>query len=137
LRKWRHVLHADWMRAPLPQHWETHWDGRAPLALPTGDRLALVPAPPQDDAVASGHFDPPLRVGARLGGERIRLPGRAHSHALKHVLQDLDIPPWTRERLPLLCDAAGRLMAAGDLALDGTFAGWLQARGVRLAWERG
>ena len=135
LRKWRELLHADWQRPPLPPGFERRWDGRAALALPTGDRLALVPTRPDDRAPHA--FDRPLRVGARLGGERIRLPGRSHSHALKHVLQELGVPPWTRERLPLLFDAADRVVAAGDLAVDADFGAWLQARGARLVWTRG
>ncbi|MGN6512292.1 MAG: tRNA lysidine(34) synthetase TilS [Lysobacteraceae bacterium] len=136
LRKWRACLHADWRRPPLPAGWEAEWDGRAPLALPTGDRLALLPGPSRDDGSIACGFDPPLRAGARRGGERIRLPGRTHSHALKHVLQEQGVPPWTRERLPLLRDTAGRLLAAGDVACDAEFAGWLQVRGLRLAWMR-
>ena len=80
-------------------------------------------------------FDGRVRVHARQGGERIVLPGRSHSHALKHVLQDLGIPPWTRERLPLLSNADGRLLAAGDLCHSGTFERWLHARDARLAWR--
>src|SRR3546814_2495592 len=77
----------------LAPAWCANWDGKQPLALPGGGQLQL------DGA---GTFDAPLRVHARHGGERIRLPGRDHSHALKHVLQDLGVPPWQRERLPLL-----------------------------------
>lgn len=134
LRKWRELLHAGWQRPPLPRGFDTGWDGRTPLVLPAGDSLALVPVRP--DHHASRAFDPPLRVGARRGGERIHLPGRAHSHALKHVLQDAGVPPWTRERLPLLLDPSGRVLAAGDLAFDAGFAGWLRAHDMRLSWVR-
>src|SRR3546814_1116542 len=89
---------------PLAPAWCANWDGKQPLALPGGGQLQL------DGA---GTFDAPLRVHARHGGERIRLPGRDHSHALKHVLQDLGVPPWQRERLPLLSDASGEVHAAG------------------------
>ena len=51
-------------------------------------------------------------------------------------LQDAGVPPWTRERLPLLLDPSGRVLAAGDLAFDARFAAWLQAQGMRLSWMR-
>ena len=73
---------------------------------------------------------------ARRGGERIRLPGRAHSHALKHVLQERAVPPWVRERLPLLLDADGALLAAGDIAVAESLARWLHDAGLRLAWRQ-
>lgn len=123
IHRWRDQLHAGRIRAPLPPEWRAHWDGRQPLALPGGARLALEPA---------SAFDAPLELRARVGGERITLPGRAHSSELKHVLQDLGVPPWERGRLPLLFAADGELLAAGDLALSARLQDWLQARGARL-----
>src|SRR3546814_8796977 len=84
----------------------------------------------------AGTFDAPLRVHARHGGERIRLPGRDHSHALKHVLQDLGVPPWQRERLPLLSDASGEVHAAGDRAVSATLEAWLRTHGAHLPWTQ-
>ena len=127
VRAWRDLLHADRVRPPLPPEWTCAWDGADPLALPDGSRLLLSPA------IA---FRQPLRVHARQGGERITLPGRSHSHALKHVLQDLGIPPWERERLPLLSSATGELLAAGDLAYTAGFDAWLRERAARLTWQR-
>ena len=43
-----------------------------------------------------------LLVRFRQGGERWRPQGRAHSQELKKLLQEAGIPPWERERLPLL-----------------------------------
>lgn len=124
---WRCALHADIQRTPLPQTWRVAWDGRAPLALPDGGALRL--------EGASG-FDAPLMAHARQGGERIVLPGRTHHHALKHVLQDLDVPPWLRERLPLLSDAGGNLLAAGDVAYSAAFDVWLREHDSHLVWNQ-
>jgi tRNA(Ile)-lysidine synthase len=127
VRAWRDLLHAGPARTPLPDDWTREWDGAGPLPLPDGSRLLLAGA---------GGFERPLRMHARRGGERITLPGRAHSHALKHVLQDLGIPPWLRERLPLLSNAAGELLAAADFAYSAGFDAWLRERGARLHWQR-
>ena len=105
------------------------WDGAAPLDW-NGGRLVLTPA----HHLAEGGA-PQFVVHARTGGERITLPGRRHSHALKHVLQDLGIPPWVRERLPLLSDRAGTVLAAGDVALSAGFDAWLRATGRQLRWD--
>lgn len=125
---WRDLLHADGVRAPLPADWSQAWNGHAPLLLPTGDSLEL--------AGAAG-FDRPLRVHARLGGERITLPGRSHRHALKHVLQDQHVPPWQRSRMPLLSSADGELLAAGDAIVSARLQAWLRERGARLHWRPG
>ena len=63
------------------------------------------------------------------------LPGRTHSSELKHVLQELGVPPWQRARLPLLFAPDGELLAAGDVALSGRLRDWLVARGVRLEFH--
>ena len=124
VQRWRNALHAGRIRAPLSPEWSQPWDGRSPLALPTGDRLELIGA----DA-----FDATLRVHARLGGERLLLPGRMHRHSLRHVLQERDIAPWLRARMPLLSDG-DELLAAGDAILSARMAAWLQARGACLRW---
>jgi tRNA(Ile)-lysidine synthase len=126
IRRWRGVLHAGWSRPRLDATTAIAWDGRHPLHLPDGGVLALTaPAP----------LPPDSRVQARIGGERIRLPGRDHSHSLKHVLQERDVAPWTREHLPLLVDRDG-VLAAGDVAISARLAGRLAAAGARLLWAR-
>ena len=120
LRRWRDLLHAGPVLAALPADFAVEWDGRAPLALPTGETLVLSPA---------GAFDAPLRVRPRRGGERLVLPGRTHSSELKHVLQDLGIPPWQRARLPLLFGPDEELLAAGDVVVAAPLQAWLAGHG--------
>lgn len=127
IRRWRDLLHVGMQCAPLPEDWHAVWDGRAPLVLPAGGSLFLE---------GTDGFEFPLEAGTRRGGERIVLPGRTHSHALKHVLQDLGIPPWERERLPILRNTAGEVLAAGDLVYSATFDAWLRANGARLCWAQ-
>lgn len=121
--RWRGDLYA--LRGEpksLPHQWSAQWDGREPLLLPSGDTLRLEGA----DA-----FDTLLHVRARRGGERIVLPGRTHSHALKHVLQERGVAPWQRAALPLLCDATGTVLAAGEI-LSGRLQAWLHENHARL-----
>lgn len=105
LIRWRDQLHAQAAPAAAAQAWSFDWDGSAPLRLPDGRRLILE---------GPATFDAPIQVRTRRGGERIRLPGRAHSSSLKHLLQRHHIPPWERGQLPLLVDVDGSLLAAGD-----------------------
>ncbi len=123
LRRWREQLHIDRQRPSLPENWRCEWDGRTVLELPTGDSLALHPAPN-----AAEDFT----VTARRGGERIRLPGRNHSHSLKHVLQEQGVPPWLRARQPLLFSADGELLAAGDKVMSARFDEYCRAHGLRV-----
>ncbi|WP_144814424.1 tRNA lysidine(34) synthetase TilS [Aerolutibacter ruishenii] len=126
VRSWRDLLHAAPLSPPPPAGWHTLWAGDAPLAIPGGGSLHLEGA---------AQFPQPAIVGLRDGGERITLPGRTHSHALKHVLQDLGVPPWEREHLPVLRSAEGDVLAAGDLTYSSVFDAWLRQHGARLHWR--
>src|SRR5690606_34009047 len=97
IRRWRDLLHAGRVPATAVPA-QLAWDGRTPLAWDGGE-LALEPAlAPGEPSANAAALIPPFMVHPRSGGERIILPGRSHSHALKHVLQDLGVPPWARER---------------------------------------
>lgn len=126
IRRWRDALHAVDGNHDLPKDWSCTWDGSAPLALPNGDTLRL-------EGVA--RFPTPLRVHARQGGERILLPERGpRHHSLKHVLQEMDIAPWHRSRMPLLSTDDGTLLAAGDRIRSAGFDLWMQAQDAWLVW---
>ena len=134
LRRWRDAIHLTTVSAS-PGEWQCPWDGASPLRLPTGDWLWLEPAEPNRAALTgTGLRLGPLQVRARRGGERLTLPGRSHSSALKKLLQQGDLPPWQRERVPLLFDAADQLLAAGDLLQSAALQAHLAEQALVLRW---
>ncbi|TXI48713.1 MAG: tRNA lysidine(34) synthetase TilS [Lysobacter sp.] len=132
---WRDALYAfdeaALSRSALPPEWSADWDGRATLALPNDDALAIVDADGRARALPW-----PVRVHARRGGERIRLPGRSHRHTLKHLLQDAEMPPWERARLPVIEGPDGATLAAGDRIVSAELDAWLRAENAELRWHR-
>ena len=142
LRRWRNWLHVETQRDPLPPDWRCNWDGLGSLQLPTGDALFFVSTRAASDALPGsaivvgaasvGECFGNFLVCARHGGERISLPGRSHSHALKQCLQEAGVPPWRRERLPLLLAGDGELLAAGDQIVSARLERFLPQR-VRAA----
>lgn len=118
---------------PLPAQetgvWELVAGGRLSLA---GGELALEADTGAGLRLAEHEA---CTVRFRRGGERIRLPGRTHHHAVKQFLQEQGVPPWERERLPLLyvgdelVALAGLCIAAGRTAGPGE-------RGWRVRWSR-
>lgn len=125
VQAWRDLLYAGCACEPLAATFNVAWRGEDVLELPGGGQLRLE---------GTARLDASVQVRARVGGERITLPGRIHSHALKNVLQDLGVPPWVRAHLPLLVDSDGMVLAAGDLVHSSTFDAWLRARSARLVW---
>mgnify|MGYP000872394233 FL=1 len=127
IERWNDLLHADQQSPVFHVNWARIWDGRTPLRLPEGSLLSL----------SGGEgFKTPVLVRARLGGERINLPFRTHSHALKKVLQERHVPPWERRRLPLLLDPeSGMVLAAGDRILARELERRLVDPRARLDWQ--
>jgi tRNA(Ile)-lysidine synthase len=55
-----------------------------------------------------------ITVRFRSGGEKITLPGRKGRHTLKKLFQEAGVPPWERERMPLIY-LNDKLAAVGEL----------------------
>ncbi len=128
IQQWRDHAYLLPVQLPvLPNDWQAEWDGRAPLPLPDGGQLRL-------QGIAA--FERPLQVRARVGGERIQLPGRQHSHALKDCLQREHLAPWRRAQLPLIFDGP-QLLAAADVVIGASLQAWLQAHDAQLQWRPG
>lgn len=123
LCRWRDRLHAGPMRRPLPVRLDLPLPASGEVSLPDGARL-IWHGPALSEA----------RVRARRGGERIRLPGRQHSHSLAHALQQADVPTWERPHLPLLFAADGELLAAGDRVVSDRLALLIAKQGGCLRW---
>jgi tRNA(Ile)-lysidine synthase len=132
LQRWRGLLHVEREQAALARDFDCQWSGQARLELPGGDSLELH-SNSGDIVLPDGLA--PLRVGARQGGERIRLSGRRHSHALKDCLQRAGLPPWLRRRLPLLRAPDAELLAAGDAVFSARWQREVAAQGLSLRWR--
>jgi len=61
-----------------------------------------------------------LTVSFRQGGESIQPAGRKEKHALKKLFQEAGIPPWVRERTPLIY-IGNDLAAVGELFISQKF----------------
>lgn len=68
------------------------WETREPLVIASLERTL----------VAEAGYPETVIVRFRQGGESVYLPERGGHHSLKHLLQEWGVPPWERERLPLV-----------------------------------
>lgn len=125
IHRFRGGLYAIAPLPPAPVDCDVPWSPPQPLALPgLGELHAMA------TTGAGLRADRAYRVGNRRGGERCRPAGRAHSQTLKKLLQEYSVPPWLRDRLPLIY-CGDTLAAVGDLWIcegfqaDGDAPGWL------------
>lgn len=113
VRRYRDGLYVMAALPPAPSGLFS-WDISAPLELP-GAAGSLTASRGEGTGLAverlAGHR---IEVGFRAGGERCRPSGRHERHELKKLLQEQGVPPWERERLPLLF-VDGELAQVGNL----------------------
>ncbi len=93
------------------------WQGEAILDVPSAGVAVVMEAANGAGLKRSVLEGGEVILGVRQGGERLRLhPGGPH-RSLKNLLQEHAIPPWQRDRLPLLwCN--GQLLWAAGIGLD-------------------
>lgn len=73
-------------------------------------------------------------IACREGGERMRLASGRPSRTLKNLLQEHELTPLERERLPLLFDA-GRLVWAPGIGIAAEYACAPGEQGVKPLWR--
>ncbi|MDD5058200.1 MAG: tRNA lysidine(34) synthetase TilS [Sideroxydans sp.] len=91
---------------PAPGEFDPHlvlaWSGEAELAWPAlNTRLVFTQTQGQGISLKKLQ-QAPVTLRLRNGGETLRPHPKAAKRSLKNLLQQHDIPPWQRERLPLL-----------------------------------
>ena len=113
LRRFKMQLYVMPILAELPMNYCEPWDGNKPLQVPTW------PLPlSKSDLAQQGLKVETLdwrRVSVRLrqGGERCRPKARLHSQTLNRCLQEHQIPPWLRPRMPLIYEGDQLIMVVG------------------------
>lgn len=134
MRRHRGWLYAMAPLAPVDPSLVLQWaDPDQPLALPGGGILrahAVRGAGLRADLA-------PFIVRFRQGGERCRPAGRGHAHTVKKLLQEAGVPPWLRDRVPLIFSAAASSdLQRGPLAIAGVcIAEGCQAQGEERGWK--
>lgn len=105
------------------------WDLSKPLLVDGFGRLSAT------SVVGSGlRADLKYHVRNRVGGERCKPAGRQHSQVLKKLLQEYDVPPWLRDRLPIIY-CGDEIAAVGDVWICGEFVADANQRGWHLHWS--
>lgn len=102
------------------------WDNlEKPLLLPDGRRLVcsqLKKASLGQQAVS---------VRFRQRGEQVQVMGMNHATSLKKLLQDLEIPPWLRDRVPLVY-LGDELVQIAGIPLWGPFIAAVEKAGFQV-----
>ena len=77
----------------------------------------------------------PLQVRLRKGGERLQPDARRPRRTLKNLFQEAGVPPWERDRLPLLMSGDDVVWVPG-LGVDARYQAAENAPGVLPEWRK-
>jgi len=77
------------------------------------------------------------RISLRLrsGGESLRLHSKGANRSLKNILQEKQVPPWQRERLPLLY-RGDELVAIIGVAIHAEYQAKEDEKSLLVSWEK-
>ncbi len=118
--------------APLAQAW--HWRGEAELDLGAAGGLSFTPVKGRGVRLPGQAV-----VRLRTGGEKLRpatdKEGRRPARTLKNLLREAEVPPWLRERLPLIY-VEDRLAWAAEIGADAAFQAGPDAAGWLISWRK-
>jgi tRNA(Ile)-lysidine synthase len=110
------------------------WSGESRLALPSlnGElRSRRVRGEGIDGALLRKKS---FQIRLRSGGERLKPDSRRPSRTLKNLFQEAGVPPWERERLPLIFCGADLVWAPG-LGVDAKYLSAGRAPGIVPHWR--
>jgi tRNA(Ile)-lysidine synthase len=77
----------------------------------------------------------PLQVRLRAGGERLKPDVRRPRRTLKNLFQEAGVPPWQRERLPLLYCGEDLVWVPG-LGVEARYRASRRGAGLMPEWRR-
>lgn len=111
LQRYRGTVYLEPEPIALPSGVPVYLAPGESLAVPGVGTLSLEQSPADALRLSPGER---LCVRWRQGGERCRLPGRTGSRSLKALMQEWGVPPWWRNRIPLVC-IDDEVLTVGDL----------------------
>jgi tRNA(Ile)-lysidine synthase len=134
LRRFRGEIRIERTQGDDVPHWRVPWRGENDVALgPSRGEVRFEPiagAGVAAEVVGGGEW----YFAPRSGGEKLRLRAGGPTRTLKNLLQERAVPPWERERLPLLFHE-GRLVWAPGIGVAAGYACTAGAQGLKPCWR--
>ena len=135
VRRYRGEIWLVAAQSRPPQGFRARWNRRRNWPLPELGGVLRFRAGRGEGISAAALAEGPLEARLRKGGERFQPDRKRPRRALKDLLQEAGVPPWERERLPLLF-AGERLVLVPGIGVAAGFHAEPGERGFVVAWDR-
>jgi tRNA(Ile)-lysidine synthase len=114
--------------------WCLPWRGETEIALPLGcGRLRLEPST-GEGIERSQLLSDAVTIRSRVGGERFRSAASRPRRTLKNLLQEAGIPPWQRDRMPLIF-SGDTLVWVPEIGIAAGFGAERNQDGISISWQ--
>lgn len=139
VRRYRDVIHVSRELVSHDPHQVLAWGIEEPLTI---DGLGMLSCESHRASESSILLSEQQLAGQsvvvrfRQGGEEIQPVGREGHHSLKKLFQEEGIPPWERDRLPLVY-LDNELIAVADLWVAEGYQSQPGSLGYQVRWEPG
>ena len=134
LRRYRGEAWVELDRPALMPDWRVNWQGERKLKLGDLDEyLSLLPARGSGISLAK-LTKSEVTIRLRQGGEKFQPVCKRPRRTLKHLLQEAAIPPWQRERLPLIYSGE-QLVAVRGIGVDCAFQAEIDEPSLQVEWS--
>jgi len=119
LRRYLGRLYLVPALSPLPRSYARSWRGERKVALPELGGVLIARRTRGTGISVARLRSAPVTVRLRRGGERLKPDRGRPSRSLKNLLQESQVPPWQRRRLPLLfCGSSLVWVPGAGIACD-------------------
>jgi tRNA(Ile)-lysidine synthase len=133
VRRYRDDLMLAKIRSVKPLPVSIPWVEKQQLALP--DEMGALTVSSGEGGIADHYWQTAeIEIRFRKGGERCRPVGQEHHRLLKKLLQEWGVPPWDRDRIPLVY-LNGHLAAIPGRLVCHEFAAARGETGVVVQWQ--
>ena len=111
------------------------WRGEAEIALPQLGGVLRIAREPGRDGISMARLEGrEITIATRVGGERLQPDCSRSRRTLKNLFQEAQVPPWQRDRVPLLfCD--GHLVWAAGIGVDCAYRSAESEPALRPLWR--
>lgn len=132
LRRYQNDVYIESRHNPLPI--SLSWTGQSRIDLPDGSELIFEKHIGQGLAIERLGIDK-LRIASRDGGERFRPDANRPTRTLKHLLQEANIPPWERTKLPLIY-SQDELVVVPGIGIAAGLEATAHEAGLLIVWRK-
>ena len=130
-----HIRKAQTIVQAVPEaRWHLVWRGEEQLPIPElGGTLRFVRRRGAGISLQKIN-EQPVTIRLRQGGERLRPDCNRPRRSLKNLLREASLPPWQRQRLPLLFSGE-QLVCVPGIGVDCDFQAADDGQGLVVEWQ--